>query len=206
MTSSMKVEVTCPRCHAAGEAEVWTSVDSGESPDEAQWLIDGFLFQYECPDCGHVSALNHDCLYKDPQQRAFVLYAADRTKAHDALAELERRAPEGYRVRLVHSSEELREKAAIFRDGLDDRAIEVAKLAAFDKFAEEGGVGRDARARYGALAEDGGIIVEFVAEGATAETTVPRDVYEGIAASFTDVQPSVVDRAWASQILANWKD
>ena len=205
MSEPMKTQVTCPKCQAAGKAEIWTNVNSAENPNEAQWLIDGFLFQYECPECGHVSTLNHDCLYHDAGNRAFILYVAEAFKAHDALAALEARAPKGYRVRLVDSREALREKAAILRDGLDDRAVEVAKLAAYNKFAEEGALDRSARAYYGALDEDGGIIVEFVSASGTTETTVPRDIYDGIAASFTDVEPSIVDRTWATQVLNLWK-
>lgn len=205
MSEPMKTQITCPSCHAAGEAEIWTHVNNVENPDEAQWLIDGFLFQYECPECGHVSTLNHDCLYHDARNRAFILYAAESFKAQDALAALEARAPQGYRIRLVDSRETLREKAAILRDGLDDRAVEVAKLAAFDKFAEEGSLDRSARAYYGALDEDGGVIVEFVSPSGTTETTVPRDVYDGIAASFTEAQPPIVDRAWATQVLNLWE-
>lgn len=204
MTSSMKISVTCPKCHERSEAEVWTSVNNVENPDEAQWLIDGFLFQHECPACGHAATLNHDCLFHDAEAKAFVLYVADRKKAADALKALEDRAPRDYLVRSVHTRDELREKAAILRDGLDDRAMEVVKLAAFNKFAEAGELPAQTRAFYGALAEDGGIIVEFVTDGGTTETTVPRDLYDRVAKSFADAQPSVVDRAWATKVLAEW--
>ena len=204
MTSSMKAHVICPRCEGESDVEVWTSINNVESPDEAQWLIDGFLFDHECPHCGNRITLNHDCVFHDAINKVLIMYAADRTRAQNATVELESRAPEGYRVRSVHTREELREKAAIFRDGLDDRAVEAAKLALFDKFVQDGQISPDTRTYYGALAEDGGIIVEFVNASGSVEATVPRDVYDGIAASFTDAQPTVVDRAWATQVLANW--
>lgn len=204
LSDSMNVSVTCPRCGAAGQAEVWTNINTQDSPDEAQWLIDGFLFQYECPQCGNTFTLNHDCVYHDVVARALVMYAADRTRAQDAAEALRERIPPGYRGRAVHSPAELREKAAIFRDGLDDRAVEVAKAAVYDRFVEEGKVMPAARAFYGALGEEGEIIVEFVGGPQALETAIPRSVYEGIAASFTDEQPLVVDRAWATRILAEW--
>ena len=204
MTSSQTVSITCPQCGNADEVEVWTSINNVENPDEAQWLIDGFLFRFECPVCGNVSVLNHDCVYHDANRKALVMYAADRTRAQNAQAALEERAPVGYLVRAVHTPDELREKAAILRDGLDDRAVEVAKLAAYNRFVEEGKVTPDVRTLYGAIDEDEGIIVEFVSPTGSYETTVPRELYERIADSFTDQQPTVVDRAWASQVLAKW--
>ena len=205
MTSSMNVSITCPRCNETSEAEVWTSINTVENPDEAQWLIDGFLFQHECPACGNVLVLNHDCLLNDAKNSTMVLYVADPAKAEDALEALEARKPESYTVRLVATRDELREKAAILRDGLDDRAVEVAKEAVFNHFVSLGDVARDARALYGARAEDGGIIVEFVGDSQAKETTVPLDVYQGIAESFTDLQPAVVDRQWAMNVLSNWE-
>lgn len=205
MTSSMSVSIACPQCGEKSEAEIWISVNNAESPDAAQFLIDGFLFKHECPSCGNVIALNHDCLFNDVAHEVMILHVADAAKADDALAALDSRKPRGYRIRLVQTLEELREKAAIFRDGLDDRAVEVAKQAVFNRLVSTGQVARDARALYGAVDEDGGIIIEFVTEQGTTETTVPADVYQGIADSFTDAQPSAVDRIWAVNVLDNWK-
>ena len=108
-------------------------------------------------------------------------------------------------MRLAATREELREKAAILRDGLDDRAVEVAKAAVFNRFVGTGEVVKDARAYYGALDADGGVIVEFVSAEGTKQTTVAREIYDGIADSFTDAQPPVVDRAWAMNVLSAWE-
>ena len=205
MGDYMTTSVTCPKCGEKGEAEVWTRVSNADAPDTAQYLIDGFLFRYECPACGNVSTLNHDCLYEDANRAAYVLYVADPARAESQLAMLDAAKPQGSYVRLVGSADTLREKAAILRDGLDDRAVEVAKQAVFNRLVSTGEVKKEARPLYGALAEDGGIIVEFVEASGTLETTVPADVYRGIADSFTDVQPPVVDAAWAMNILTQWE-
>ncbi len=205
MSGSQTVSITCPKCGNVSTAEVWTSVNNVESPDVAQWLIDGFLFQHECPTCNHVVTLNHDCLYHDARRKVMVLYVADPAKAESAFAQLEERLPEGYYARLAFSRDELREKAAILRDDLDDRAVEVAKQAVLNRFVGTGQVDRDARALYGALDEDGGIIVEFVTPAGATETTIGRDIYEGIVASFTEEQPAVIDRIWAMNVLSNWE-
>ena len=204
MSEMMKADITCAKCGATDQVEIWATVNNADDPDVAQWLIDGFLFQHECPNCGNLATLNHDCLFHDVANKTMILYVADPAKAQDALAALDSRKPAGYRIRLVASRETLREKAAILRDGLDDRAVEVAKAAVFNRFVSAGEVIKDARPYYGAKDEDGGIIVEFVSVGKTVQTTVPRDIYEGIAASFEDVQPPVVDQAWAMNVLSNW--
>lgn len=205
LTESMRVSVACPKCHELDEAEVWTSVNNVDNPDVAQWLIDGFLFKHECPACGNVVTLNHDCLFDDAIHKTMILYVANPSKAEEALAALDARKPDGYAIRLVATQDELREKAAIFRDGLDDRAVEVSKQALFNRFVGIGEIEKEARALYGARTEDGGIVIEFVTHDGTAETVVPSDVYGGIADSFTDVQPPVVDRDWAMGVLSNWE-
>lgn len=204
MTECMKAEVSCPRCQTRSEAEVWVSVNSAESPDVAQWLIDGFLFEHACPSCGNVMTLNHDCLYHDPDSRLLVHYLADagrRAEVEEALATWRER---GYRVRLVGTREALREKAATARDGLDDRAVELCKFLVFNKLVADGALDAGRSAYYGALDEDGGIIVEFVGAGEPLETCVPRDVYEAALAQVgtladDDADAPVIDRAWAAR-------
>lgn len=205
MTERMNVSVTCPQCGTESTTEVWTSVNSADNPDEAQWLIDGFLFEHECPECGNAITLNHNCLYHNPGRKAMVLYLARPQNVDQAETALEKHRAAGYRARIVPSRLVLREKAAMLRDGLDDRGVELVKFLVFNKFVEEGAIDSRHTAYYGALAEDGGIIVEFIAAGCEPqETVVPRDVYDNAvqqidALAVEDAQPFLVDRPWAAK-------
>ena len=259
MTQLAHIDVTCPKCSESDTAEVWTSINSSTNPDEAQYLIDGFLFSWTCPACGHTATLNYDCLYHDPARKLMIQYianAATNADAHggttanaktaanvanaasnteadtksrvttgtdasvsttanaetvtseqrakqaaDALAPLR---DKGYEVRIVASRESLREKAAIARDGLDDRAIELLKFLLFNKFVGEGVLDGNCAAYYGALDEDGNIIVEFVGAGEPQESTIPRDVYETAAGQIPQLGHELlsafsIDRSWASK-------
>ena len=204
MTQMLNINVTCPNCGTCDTAEVWASVNAAENPQEAQYLIDGFLFSWTCPACGHAAALNHDCLYHDPNRKVMVQYVANADDARHAASALAPLRAEGYEVRVVASRESLREKAALARDGLDDRAVELLKFLLFNKFVAEGAVPATSVAYYGALDEEGGIVVEFVGQGEPLESTVPRDVYETAVGQIPHLDSDLleafcVDRAWAAR-------
>ena len=206
MTESKRLEVTCPKCGGRDDVEIWLRIDSGDAPDEAQWLIDGFLFEFACPDCGNVSILNHDCLYHDTASKLYVYYVSRPDKAPAAREELARYHDEGATVRLVGSRYELREKAAIARDGLDDRVVELLKFLVFNKFVADGNLDASFTAYYGALDDEGGIVVEFVdGKGDPFQTSVPRDLYDSAAEQVAhvegpDADSLIVDRPWAARV------
>ena len=205
MTEAITTNITCPKCDTASAVEIWVSVNSAESPDEAQWLIDGFLFEHTCPTCGNVMTLNHDCLLHDPAHKTLVQLVADKHSLPSAESALEEWRERGYRTRIVGTREALREKAALLRDGLDDRAVELCKFLIYNKFVEEGKIDSTRSAYYGALAENNDIIVEFIGGGEPLETTIPRDVYDGAIAqmgslAIDDPDPLVVDRRWIASI------
>ena len=145
MSRPRRHEIACPVCGAAGDFIVRESLNNVLNPDEAQQLIDGSLFTYCCPHCGSKTDVVYPCLYHDMKEHAMVqlvgkgslddaIRMLDKLQADGMLARMTAEA--NYRHRLVTSQNDLREKAMLFRDGLDDRAMEVLKLLVLKQLAE----------------------------------------------------------------------
>lgn len=136
MSRSVMVEITCPECGHAFEAPVWGSVNVTLDPELKEKVLNGELWLCICPACGSSGHLDWGTLYHDQERRYMVLYtdeedALDKMNAEEA--RMARMAPglagrtEGYRLRIVRSKRDLREKILIFDSGLDDRAVELTK-------------------------------------------------------------------------------
>ncbi|HAM15503.1 MAG TPA: hypothetical protein DCP91_06540 [Eggerthellaceae bacterium] len=120
------------------------------------------------------------------------------------------RALDGYRLRIVTSRNALREKVAILRGDMDDRAIEALKLATFNLVESQGRLKGATSAYYGGIAKSGDIGIKFTGGRKYYETTVPAATYEravedvrSYLAQADDPDPLVVDRAWAERFLAS---
>lgn len=225
MSRPRRHEITCPVCGATGEFILWESLNNVLNPDEAQQLIDGSLFTYRCPHCGAKTDVVYPCLYHDIKQHAMVqlvdadsldeaIRMLDKLQADNMLAKMTTEA--NYRHRLVTSQNDLREKAMLFRDGLDDRATEVLKLLVLKQLAET-------EADFQELMGNG--ILLYVGQTPTGEIefesfteqpdgswsaphglTVPCEHYiqaEQIVEMLGQrIAPTyIIDRDWASQIL-----
>ncbi len=138
MSKQHRETITCPACGARSETTFWASINNKLNPNEANELLYGNLFEFTCPSCGGSTELCYPCLFHDMERHAMIQYAPDATQAEKTAADLDKlfeRGPlqdmvdeAGYRYRIVFNHNDLREKARIFHDGLDDRAIEVIKL------------------------------------------------------------------------------
>ena len=84
-----------------------------------------------------ISNVNYGMLYHDMTNRVMVHYvqeeAIDATintihEVEEKMNDIDKRLRDGYRTRIVTSQNSLREKALIFKCGLDDRVVELGKL------------------------------------------------------------------------------
>lgn len=136
---------------------MWQSLNNVLNPDEARQLLDGTLFEYHCPRCGAVTPVFYACLYHDMERHAMVQLVGEGS-LDDARAMLDRLRADGhiseminaahYRQRIVTDQNELREKALIFRDELDDRTIETLKALICETDVGDGQVPEDALLFY----------------------------------------------------------
>lgn len=114
----------CPQCSRAMKTPFTPIVTDREAV-----LTDAF-FTAACK-CGCRAAVSAPCLYYD-ERRGAMLYLLPEASAQAWRADtLTRAFPEvaGYQKRIVTSVPQLREKIRLLEFGLDDRAVEMAKLA-----------------------------------------------------------------------------
>lgn len=71
------VLVECPQCKQPGFVDAWPRIASTIDVLATQLLMDGKLFEYECPVCGKTVAMAYDCLFYDVERKAFLLYTTD---------------------------------------------------------------------------------------------------------------------------------
>lgn len=128
MSIPRKQIVPCPHCHKEFPVTIWDSINTDLSPDLPERIITGEFFDAQCPHCGFVAHLEYDVLYHDMPHNVMV-WVVHKTKDYN-----KRRAEimgtclfPGYRSRIVHTINELREKVAALESGKDDRVIELCK-------------------------------------------------------------------------------
>ncbi len=127
-------KIKCPDCGQEVEMTIWDSLNADLDPQAKEKLIDGTLFLFQCPKCGHESMIAYSILYHDMKNKVMVYCVPpeDVEFTIKQLAEIEQNLPagvtSGYTTRVVYNHNDLREKAIIFDNQLDDRIIELVKL------------------------------------------------------------------------------
>ena len=195
--------VRCPRCGRAMKTPFSPVVT-----DRAAVLSDGF-FTAVCK-CGFRAAVSAPCLYFDARRRA-MLYLLPGDVRSVTTAALDRSYPEtaGFQKRIVTSVPQLREKIRLLEFGLDDRAIELTKLAVAGWASDR----RSARVRAAYFAEldeaERRISFYLYADDAAAPMTyrARSELYDascGIASSLPLPGGFCrIDMRWAAYMLAH---
>ncbi len=128
MSIPKKQIVPCPHCHKEFPVTIWDSVNTDLSPDLPERIINGEFFNAECPYCGFVARLRYNVLYHDMRHSVMVWVVHKTEDYGKQRAEIMGTCLfPGYRSRIVHGINELREKVAALESGKDDRVIELCK-------------------------------------------------------------------------------
>ena len=139
MSMEHGTKINCPECGTEGDFIIWQSLNTQLDPDAKEKLISGELFRYTCPKCGRVTNVAYDILYHQMEDLIMIQLAGRDEDVESAVASFDRMKDgsmpggaamfdAGYTLRIVRDQNQLREKAYIFDQGLDDRAIEILKL------------------------------------------------------------------------------
>jgi hypothetical protein len=204
MSTLIPTRFPCERCGAEVYGLLADSLNANRTAWVLPGILDGSLHRFTCPGCGCRFVVDKELLYTDFERRHFigVFPLADQPRflecgalVEETFAEaLVERAPRvlqrqagGFTVRVVFSLAELREKLLCFHAGLDDRVLEMVKLAVMaEQWAlMEGGLG--------------GLVLEDLGHDALTFTTVWR-----AGATAPDVQRVWIDRAAYAQAAAAW--
>lgn len=215
MSEATQDTVTCPNCNTESSTLIWESLNSILNYEQVERMFDGTLFAHECPNCHSTIELTYPCLYNDMEHRAMIQYIVDEKKLDEAIGLIDKMAREGGEVaeddvpittRIVTSHNALREKALMIKDGLNDMAMEALKAVMMNRFIDEGQISGDAEVFYSGLTEMGDIVLAFIVGDRSAETVVPRALYDRV---FNMVVQSrmarektyVVDHVWAARFF-----
>ena len=139
MSTPRDTQISCPKCGKKFEVTIFRSVNTDLSPDLSEKIVSGKLFEAECPSCGFVSHLEYDLLYSDLKHSAWIWVCHPNDEAYDVNVSQIRGGlvPPGFTTRMVSDMNELREKAACLEAGVDDRVIELCKMALAMNLAAE---------------------------------------------------------------------
>ena len=124
-------KVVCPCCGKKTEAQVYPIVNIKRSPELREKVLDESLFRVKCSACGKQFRLITRCLYHD-EERNFMIYLIPGFRGRKLeTGDLSQEYPEfsASACRVVSTLNQLKEKILLMESGVDDRAIEVAKLA-----------------------------------------------------------------------------
>lgn len=144
MSNTIEKEIFCRECGKGSVTKLYPVIRIPDDTALRQKLFDGSLSRWECPECGDEVRLSYPLLYSDIK-RGFLVYLIPHTEKFCTVDEaLESLYPEltSLRRRAVPTLSALKEKVYCFENGLDDMALELAKLAVSRTVADRFGVKR----------------------------------------------------------------
>ena len=199
--------VTCPECGSRGRFFTPESVNATLSPEQRAGVLDRTLFAWECPECGTPLVVDAPFLYHDMRRRFLIRYCpqdTDEAEFSDAVERAGIFEGSGYTLRAVESYEELIEKIVIFEHDLDDRVVELCKLALLEELREEQPQMKIRRVLIDARGEE--IVAAFIDEdGDVFALPLPDDLYTRLYDVCGDVCEEMtgggferVDEKWAA--------
>ena len=133
MTSFHREYVSCPHCLNEEEIVIWDQIDAVTDPDLKDRLLRKTLQVFECRNCGRSHLLSQPLLYRDDDKK-LLIWCDPQLQASEAgnkLPDLLNQLPVdgNYRYRLTLNSNEMIEKIHLSEYALDDRIMEIVKLA-----------------------------------------------------------------------------
>lgn len=138
----------CPNCNKNLSIKTWESLNAQLNPEENKKFLNGEFFNFKCT-CGHIFNVDYPMLYHNMQKKIMIhyVYLDKVAEAAAYIREMQKYGPFGnkyssvgnfnYDFRIVTAQNELREKAIIFSNDLDDRIVEIIKLLAFLQLKED---------------------------------------------------------------------
>ena len=144
MSIFQTVKTRCPMCDAEVSFELVHSVNAGRRPDLRAAILDRSFQRMPCPGCGHTFRMAPEFSYLDVGRKQFIaVYPADklaqwgdyerRTQASFAKAYGPGSGAEKLgaqmQARCVFGWGALNEKLIAADEGIDDRTLELAKIA-----------------------------------------------------------------------------
>ena len=217
MTMHSSHTITCRACGRQQEFVVWETINATLNPELKQRLLAGELTTFVCDGCGDRAEVIYSMLYHDMAKRFMVWLLAE----GDAQVDLEmfgelggviEESMRGYRLRTVCSRNELIEKVLLFDADIDDRAMELFKLALVETMRADPEMPAGLLLFAGADDAPAGRVIRFVLlhEAGRRDLAVPWDEWDRVAPGLASLLPEPqaeagkwlrVDEAYARALM-----
>ncbi len=215
MSSHREISVTCPKCNQDHPFVMWGSINTTLNPEMKAAVKDRSAFLFECPSCGEKTYVDYGFLYHQMEDRIMIHYAHSDENAEEVYKMLTEDDPTGmiqdmrkenYLIRIVWTQNELREKIAIFDEGLDDRIVEIFKIYILATFQKDNPNFKAIEILY--FRDDNKNYVQIIADGKPQGVAeIPNAFYEKLSQEYADKIPDIrkdepyIDRQWALQAM-----
>jgi hypothetical protein len=195
--------VTCPTCGLPHDCKLVQSINAETNPAAKQQLLEGELNVLVC-DCGRRTHLAANVLFHDPAADYFCQVCPGGEAAMDQAAEAFRGSGAAGTQRIVPSLNALVEKVKLLDAGLEDWAIEMAKVLLLASTPEQD---LDRVLLFDRVDHEHRVLhwMLFDSTGSTAQSVAsPLGAYAKLA-SRTHGKPGMhelrIDRAWALEAV-----
>ena len=203
----------CPECGSIQKIIGWPVFTKRDAPIVAARLMKGDLFEHTCPKCGYFDVLTYTSVYLDEDADAAIVFGRNFKNELYASDELFGRIQSDpvfdvRTARWVTHVDDMSEKARIFDCGLDDRAVEVAKLMAIRWLSGKDELHELSKIYFSRELDNGDLLLKVLAVSDTANEEIEffRSEYDEIKEGVNGFDPYdasiVVDRGWAERFLA----
>ncbi len=118
--------IRCPYCSTEQQHTLYPVVDLVEKPASKLGLLTDSLFSVRCTECNNRFEVMHEMLVLD-KNASFAILLAPESKLTE-IKEPSEEIKNLETLRLVNTSDELKEKILLLDAGLDDRTIELCKM------------------------------------------------------------------------------
>ncbi len=217
MSTQMNKDVCCPHCGAAVKTQMWPGIDAQENPELRAHVLDETLFDWKCPGCGYEAQFVYPCLYHDRSKKFMIYVVPNGNDCSLQAVDVSGEFPQynGMMKRVVTSLAGLKEKILIFESGLNDYAVELAKLALTDVAGKKHGETVSEGYFCSAEQEAGRIEFSFFLEGEKdpVRQSTRMDVYnksleivESVGTQAAGGEFRSVDSAAAQEVLRAYRE
>ncbi len=199
----------CMKCGEIYDINTYDSVNVKEDPDLKERCLSGDIFQFECPHCHNTYMLSYPCLYNDSDKK-FMVWLGDEEFVENSGSNniFEKLNNSGFILRRCEDINSFIEKLQILDDGIDDRAVELAKYDSYiDYINNRKGNSEDVSGIYYHGIEndilkiniknnDRGLTIMIPYEALVAEMDSHKDMF-----NVDNIKFPLVDSKWIIQIF-----
>ena len=220
MAMRNKIRIKCPKCLNPYDVEQWSAVNGDKNPQQKLKILNDTLFSASCPKCAKENRLGYPLLYSDPKQNIMIwlvfdddeighirsYYKTCKTQSDENGKTVDKEC----RLRIVRNTYQLREKIMIADCGLDDKMVELAKLA-YAKSTQQANSGEKIAVSFFS-SESGNNRIEMYCESGKAFVAVLsdevmkklEDKYGG-KASYAEDRVYIIDDVWALDLIRQYE-